>query len=66
MSKEEIFFDVNGKGYLRISHVDKSFVPNTDKMPLEESIEYIKSLFEFVEDKTEMYKMIEEIKPKPR
>ena len=46
----------------KIKEIDKSFVPNTDNMSLEESIEYVKSLFEFEEDKTIMNKMIEELK----
>jgi len=47
---------------IRVKEIDKSFVPNTDNMTIEESIEYVKSLFEFEEDKTIMNKMIEEIK----
>jgi len=59
MSKEEIFYDVNGKGYLKIRHIDKSTIYNPTT--LEEKIEHIKSLFEFEEDKTIMNKMIEEL-----
>ena len=47
---------------IRVKEIDKSFVPNTDNMTIEESIDYVKSLFEFEEDKTIMNKMIEEIK----
>jgi hypothetical protein len=47
---------------IRVKEIDKSFVPNTDNMTIEESIDYVKSLFEFEEDKTIMDKMIEEIK----
>jgi hypothetical protein len=47
---------------IQVKEIDKSFVPNTDNMSLEESIEYVKSLFEFEEDKTIMNKMIEELK----
>jgi hypothetical protein len=45
-----------------IKEVDKSYIPNTDNMSFEEKIEYIKSLLEFVEDKTELYKMLETLK----
>mgnify|MGYP003640666951 CR=1 FL=1 len=60
MSKEEIFYDVNGKGYLKIRHIDKATIYNPTT--LEEKIEHVKSLFEFEEDKTIMNKMIEELK----
>lgn len=47
---------------IHVKEIDKSFIPNVDKMTLEERIEYVKNLFEFVEDKTEMNNMIEEMK----
>ena len=47
---------------IHVKEIDKSFIPNVGKMTLEERIEYVKNLFEFVEDKTEMNNMIEEMK----
>ena len=42
--------------------VDVSYVPNNYNMSLEEKIEYIESLFDFVEDTTVMKKLIKELK----
>lgn len=42
--------------------VDVSYMPNNYNMSLEEKIEYIESLFDFVEDTTVMKKLIKELK----
>ena len=41
---------------------DVSYVSNNYNMSLEEKIEYIESLFDFVEDTTVMKKLIKELK----
>jgi hypothetical protein len=45
----------------RIREIDHSRVNVTNTMTLEESIEHIKDMWEFEEDKTLMNKMIEEV-----
>ena len=47
---------------IQVKEIDKSFVPNTDNMTIDEKIEYVKGLFKFDEDKTLMNQMIEELK----
>ena len=47
--------------YSEIKEIDHSIITNTDDMSIDEQIEYIKSLFEFEEDKTVMNEMIEEL-----
>tara|TARA_B110000211_G_scaffold69563_1_gene80332 strand:+ start:257 stop:457 length:201 start_codon:yes stop_codon:yes gene_type:complete len=47
---------------VRIREIDTSTIRNTKDFTLEESIEYIKEMCRFEEDKTEMNKMIETIR----
>ncbi len=47
---------------VRIREIDTSTIVNTKELTLEESIEKIKEMCSFEEDKTEMNKMIETIR----
>ena len=47
---------------VRIREIDTSTIVNTKELTLEESIEKIKDMCSFEEDKTEMNKMIETIR----
>lgn len=60
MSKEEIYNDVNGKGYMKITYA-KVEIPDPPKT-LDEAIQRIKDLFEFDQNETLMNKLIEDVK----
>ena len=47
---------------VRIREIDTSTIVNTKEFTLEESIEYIKDMCSFEEDKTEMNKMISQLR----
>ena len=47
---------------IRVREIDTSIVRNTKDFTLEESIEYIKDMCSFEEDKTEMNKMISQLR----
>ena len=47
---------------VRIREIDTSTIVNTKELTLEESIEYIKVMCIFEEDKTEMNKMISQLR----
>lgn len=47
---------------VRIREIDTSTIVNTKELTLEESIEYIKVMCSFEEDKTEMNKMISQLR----
>jgi hypothetical protein len=62
MSKKEDIPVIGRIIDIRVREIDHSFVPNTDNMTLEETIEHIKDMFEFDDyNKDLMNKMIEEV-----